>query len=278
MSRRSSRHTFEDPAARVGALATAIERHLPLRPEEVPAVLAAIGAPVRDVDELVLFFKDTGRAAPFRFVRRGGAQILVAPTALAASEAVLMEASHLVFHWGLCTVEMIGERLGSLAKPTLPDVAVARVLASIPRLRWLDDARRWFSFVGSRSRMRAAVGKVFGVFNVVALADLTAALGKRLKALELAPHTAIRTYLSQVAGCELDGDVVRAGAGLARAPLDRGERAVVDLIASHGGVLARGKLHHLAEAAGLRLAAVRQIILTSPLVLANDLELRLVGA
>ena len=66
-------------------------------------------------------------------------------------------------------------------------------------------------------------------------------------------------------------------ASLIPAPLVGTERAIVDVFRRWGGSLTREALRRDALAAGVKLAAVRHFIRTSPLVIARAHELRLVG-
>jgi uncharacterized membrane protein len=266
-------------ASRLADFAALVRGRLPLRPDELGDLLISSGlsAARLTVDEVLRLFRDWQLPVPFRTVRRGGAAVLVPPASLASAEALVTTASHLVFHWGLCTLNSVVGRIRSLALADLGAGAAARVLASIPRFRWLDEPSGWFSFVGYSSRVRIAIRKVFSVASRVPLRDLSAALGKRVKALATAPRAAVESYLSEIAGCEIEGDWVKPRASLIPAPLAGTERAIVEVFRHSGGRVTREVLRRDALAAGVKLAAVRHFIRTSPLVIARSRELQLVG-
>lgn len=266
-------------ASRLTDFAALVRGRLPLRPEELADLLVSAGlsAGRLGVDDVVRLFRDWQLPVPFRTVRRGGATVLVPPASLASAEALVTTASHLVFHWGLCTLNTVVGRIRSLALADLGAGAAARVLASIPRFRWLDERSGWFSFVGYSSRVRVAIRKVFSVASRVSLRDLSLVLAKRVKALATAPRAAVETYLSEIAGCEIEGDWVKPRASLVPAPLAGTERTIVEVFRRAGGRLSREALRRNAQASGVNLAAVRHFIRTSPLVIARARELHLVG-
>jgi hypothetical protein len=266
-------------ASRLMDLAALVRGRLPLRPEELADLLISSGLSAERlaIDDVVRLFRDWQLPVPFRTVRRGGATVLVPPASLASAEALVTTASHLVFHWGLCTLSSVVKRIRSLALADLGAGAAARVLASIPRFRWLDERSGWFSFVGYSSRVRVAIRKIFSVASRVSLADLSLVLAKRVRALATAPRAAVETYLSEIAGCEIEGDWVKPRASLVPAPLAGTERTIVEVFRRSGGRLSREALRRDAVASGVNLAAVRHFIRTSPLVIARARELHLVG-
>ena len=267
-------------ASRLDGLSATIRRRLPLRPEELGSLVRASGMAEIEpsVDEVARLFRDWEVPVPFRAVRRGGASILVAPSSLAAAEALLATASHLVFHWGLATLSTVvgGMRSSMGAKISLN--AAARVLATLPRFRWLDEAAGWFSFGGYNSRVRGSIRKVFSVTDRVLLSDLILAVGKRVKALSIATRPAIEAYLADVAGCEVSGDWVRPGVSFVAEPLSGCERAIVEVLRLHGGIATREVLRREAVGAGVRPAAIRHFLRTSPLVIGRLGKVGLVGS
>ncbi|HET6149416.1 MAG TPA: hypothetical protein VFH68_17910 [Polyangia bacterium] len=266
-------------ASRLADFALLLRGRLPLRPEELGDLLIAAGLSARHltVDDVIRLFREWQLPIPFRTVRRSGATVLVPPASLASAEALVTTASQLVFHWGLCSLNSVVGRIRSLALADLGAGAAARVLASIPRFRWLDERSGWFSFAGTSSRVRIAIRKVFSVASRVPLRDLSAALAKRVKALATAPRAAVAAYLSEIAGCAIERDWVSPRASLVPAPLRGNERAIVDVFQRSGGRLTREILRRGALASGVNLAAVRHFIRTSPLVIARARDLRLVG-
>ena len=155
--------------------------------------------------------------------------------------------------------------------------AAARLLSAMPRFRWLDQTSNWFSFAGCVGRVGAAIRKIFSAVEFVIFDDLVRALGKRVKVLATAPMAAIEAYLVKVAGCEITDGWVRAGTGFVPVALDRSEQAIVEVLNRAGGQLARNRLRALAAGAGIKLAAIRHVVRSSPLVIAEAGRLRLTG-
>jgi hypothetical protein len=268
-----------DLSDRTEELGAILREHLPARAAELGDLLVTSGLTTSPpaVDDLARAFRDRGLPVPFRLVRRLGGAMLVEPGTLAAAAALLDAAAHLIVHWGICTLDSVVERARSLSAREVSPRVAARVLDALPRLRWLDGSSEWFSFAGASGRAGLAIRKIFDVVEVVPVDELAAALGKRLKVLATTPKAAFEAYLVKVAHCEITDGRVRAGAGFVPAPLDGSERTIVALIRHAGGALTARRLRALAAAAGVKLAALRHFVRTSPLVIAERGRLRLVG-
>jgi hypothetical protein len=267
------------PASRLDVLSASIRGQLPLRPSELPGALAASGfADERlSLDVVVRFYRQAKVPVPFRVVRRGGATVLVAPESLGAAEALLANAAHYVFNWGVCTVRTLLERLQALQGVSIETRDATRILTAIPRFRWLDETAGWFSFAEYGTRLSVAVRKVFAIAERVRLEDLSRALTKAVELLATVPRRAIATYLSEVVGCEIFDGWVRPPATLARAPLERSELALVEVLQQSGGEATMSALRKQASAVGVTVRILRHVTRTSPLMLMSSGSLRLVG-
>ena len=268
-----------DLVDRTDELAAIFREHLPARPKDLADLLVKCGLTTRPpgVDDLARAFRARGLPVPFRVVRRLGGTVLVCSGSLASSEALLGAASELVFHWGVCTLDTVVERLRSLSAPAMTPKTAARLLSALPRFRWLDEPSNWFSFAGYMGRVGTAIRKIFSAVELVTLDDLARALGKRVKVLANAPRAAIEAYLVRIAGCEIRDGLVRAGTGFVPVALDRSERTIVEVLNRSGGQLATNHLRALAAGAGIKLAAIRHVVRSSPLVIAEAGHLRLTG-
>jgi hypothetical protein len=267
------------PASRLDALSATIRGLLPLRPSELADALAAAGLADERLtfDDVVRLHREEKVSVPFRIVRRGGATVLVATESLGAAETLLADAAHYVFNWGVCTVRALLDRLQALTGLSIELRAATRILTAIPRFRWLDEAAGCFSFAEYGTRLGLAVRKVFTVAEKVRLEDLTRALGNAVELLATVPRRAIATYLSDVVGCEIRDDWVRPPATLTRASLERGERALVEVLQRSGGATTMSALRKRAAAAGVTARTLRDVTRTSPLMLLTAGSLRLVG-
>jgi hypothetical protein len=267
------------PASRLDVLSATISGLLPLRPSELADALAASGLADERLtfDDVVRLHRQEKVSVPFRVVRRGGATVLVATESLGAAETLLADAAHYVFNWGVCTVRALLDRLQALTGVSIEMRAATRILTAIPRFRWLDEAAGCFSFAEYGTRLGLAVRKVFTVAEKVRLEDLTRALGNAVERLATVPRRAISTYLSEVLGCEIVDGWVRPPATLARAPLERGERALVEVLQQNGGHTTLSALRKRASAVGVTVRTLRHLARTSPLILLRAGSLRLVG-
>ena len=279
-SPRRARPTMRfDLSDRTDELTTLLRVHLPASAADLGDLLVTSGITTSPppVDDLARAFRDRGLPVPFRLVRRLGGAMLVEPGSLASAEALLDAAAHLIFHWGICTLETVVQRARSFSARELSPRVAARLLAGLPRVRWLDESSEWFSFAGCAGRVGVTLRKIFNAVDLVPLAELATALGKRVKVLATTPRATIEAYLVRVAGCEITDGHVRAGASLVPIALDGSERTIVTLIRRAGGELTARRLRALATAAGVKLAALRYFVRTSPLVIAERGRLRLVG-
>jgi hypothetical protein len=266
-------------ASRLDVLSATIRGQLPLRPSELADILAASGfAEERpSFDNLIRLYREEKVSVPFRIVRRGGATVLVAPESLGAAETLLANAAHHVFNWGVCAVPALLDRLRALTGVSIDTRAATRILTAIPRFRWLDEASGWFSFAEYGTRLGLAVRKVFAVAERVRLEDLSCALCNAVELLATIPRRAIATYLSEVVGCEILDGWVRPPATLVRAPLERGERSLVEVLRQSGGATTMSALRKRAAAAGVTARLLLHFTRTSPLIIMSAGSLRIVG-
>jgi hypothetical protein len=271
--------SLDTAAPRLDELAATIRSRLPMLPEELAALGTSAGVPTRGstVDGMAALFSEWQMPVPFRQLRRCGANVLVAPTAVAIAEAVLMEASHLVSQSGICSVDGVIDRVRSLGRGDLDVRAATRLLAALPRFRWLDEASGWFSLVGSEGHVGATLRKIFTITDRVRVDELGLALAKRASILAAAPAAVFEAYLLLIADCDVHDGWVEPRTGLPPATLARGELAIVDILCRNGGSLTRASLRRSALASGVRPTTLRDFVRTSSLVVSSARSVRLVG-
>jgi hypothetical protein len=267
------------PPSPLDELGSLISARLPLRPEELSELLKATGfAPEHlTVDDVVKLFRAWEIPVPFRVVRRGGAYVLVAPTSLASADALISAATQAIVHWGLASVRSIVDRVRSQAKTNLDADAAARVLATMPGFRWLDETSGWFSFAEASSSVTAALQRIFSVAERVPFSDLVRALAKSAPAIATAPHPVLERYLTEIAGYDLRSGWVEPRSGFVPTELGRAEAVIADLLRRGGGRLKREALRAQALAAGVPPTTLRELVRKSPIVLADVRGLRLLG-
>jgi hypothetical protein len=265
-------------AGRLDELSADIRSRLPMLPGELgPLVAAGVATRGPSVNDLVALFREWEVPVPFRLVRRCGANLLVAPAAVGATEAALMEASHLVSQRGLCNVDDVVDRVRSLGLGPVDVRAATRALATLPRFRWLDEASGWFSIVGSEDHVAVRLRKIFTVADCVRVAELGLVLSKRADGIAWAPTRAFESYLSSIADYEVRDGWAERRASFRPTVLAPSEQAIVDGLRRNGGSLSRASLRRATHAAGVKPAALRDFLRSSPLVVSSSRSIRLVG-
>jgi hypothetical protein len=257
--------------ARLADISRFLERRLPLPQAELGRALVADGLASRPIspDELARWYEADGRPPPFRVVRRRGAEIVTAGPAQEIASSIISTAAAFISWWGLGNVQSVTERVGAL-KESRPDLGTARtVLGALPQLRWLDEAREWFSLRGESNRLTMVVRKVFSVVSRIARGELVSTLLKGQLPGQRPPERVVERYLVDIADCELRGDFVHAKPGDQAAALTPGERVLVDTLRSGGGELPLTELKRTV-CGELPEWKVRHLVNSSPLFVRRD--------
>ncbi|HVU52521.1 MAG TPA: hypothetical protein VHL80_17700 [Polyangia bacterium] len=259
--------------------AALIARRLPFAPDALGPLLVdgGVASERLGVDEVVRLFKASDLPVPFRRVRRAGADVLVSPTSLASADALISAGTQSVLTFGLASVKGVIERVRSRSARALDEAAAARVLVTLPGLRWLDEASGWFSLAESSSQVGLALRKIFAVAERLPLADLVSALGKRAATVATAPRAVVVRYLSEIAGCDVLDGWVEPRATFVPAQLARAEGTIVELLRRAGGRLTRAELRAQAVAVDIPPTTLREFVRRSPFVEAGPREVRLLG-
>jgi len=228
--------------------------------------------------ELLDLFRSADRGPPFRIIRRKGVEMAVPLGRARLATTLLSTAAHAVSSWGIATVHAVRDRVAALTSQRLSLEFASRALTSAPGFRWLDQARGWFSFADSGSRMAHVVQKVFSVSDSVRFEELRGAIVKALPMTLAVPAHVLREYLSKLCGCELRGRRVSLPRP-ARARLTPVERDVSAVLREAGGTLAlpvlRAMLTHVAKPWN----AIGRVLRSSPIfILTGTGRVRLVGA
>ena len=265
---------------RLDDIARLLGQLLPISGPELGPLLVEEGlasAPVT-LEHLAGVYRRMDRPLPFRLVTCGGTEIAVASDNPGFAATVAATAVRLVSHWGLSTVASLVERVGVLRSAPTSRSLACRLLVALPRLRWLDGAMEWFSFVGDRSRLARGIAKVFAVADRVSMRELRVALGKGQPRAPRVPTVVLERYLSEIAGCEIESGGVRVRVPEPRAKLAGDEALVAKLLSRAGAQLDIGELTALASSASLPAARVRRVIRSSPLFFrTRGHQVRLVG-
>ncbi|MEA2700632.1 MAG: hypothetical protein QOI66_4903, partial [Myxococcales bacterium] len=273
----------EGPApisARLGEITGLLNRFAPMAGSAIDALLQQHGVASANLSlsSLVSTYADAGVSLPFRIARYDGTDVVVPMGQVELTTSVVTLAKRLVTDWGLVSVEQLVERLHSRGSAIEGSLIVRRILSCLPRLRWLDDERAWFSFQGEKSHLGLDVRKVFAIAKRVSLCELRLALLKGRPQVAQAPLRTLEGYLSKVSNCEVDGDWVRPRGPAAAPFLSVPERLVVGVLEQFGGEMPLGLLKEQVSLLPVAETALARIVKVSPLFMRTDGDrVRLVG-
>ena len=196
-------------------LSSLLMRRMPLGGDRIATLLGRDGVsqPAPVVRELARAYRRAGRTLPFRVIRHAGCEVVVAPSVRNVAKTVLVSATQFISWWGLTTVQQIVTRAQLRAASSVNAAFAGRVLASFPRIVWLDQSREWFSFRGNGSALLRAIKKAFAAADRLDLASLGKALMRQKAPLAKLPAEVWERYLSAIAGCTVDGIWVRRRPG-----------------------------------------------------------------
>jgi len=227
-----------DPA-RLEEVSRFLEAHLPLPSPELGPALQAAGLAARPVspEEIVRSYETYGRPAPFRLVRRGGAEIATTGPAQEIASAIISTATSFISWWGMGTVQSVMARVGTLKSAPHDAGTIRRVLAGIPQLRWLDESREWFSLRSGTNRLTILVRKVFTFVSRIARGELIRTLLKGQIPGFHPPAPVLERYLADVADCRFEGEFVRPRPAEQALALTAAERVLIDALRAGGGEL-----------------------------------------
>jgi len=196
-------------------LSSLLMRAMPLGGDQIAKLLGREGSSLSapTVRELARAYRSAGRTVPFRVIRHGGCEVVVAPSVRNVARMVLVAATQFISWWGLTTVQQIVTRTQLRAASSVSAAFAGRVLASFPKIVWLDQSKEWFSFRGNSSSLLRAVRKAFAAAERVELPSLGKALTKEKALLAKLPAGVWERYLSAIAGYSIDGIWVRRQPG-----------------------------------------------------------------
>jgi hypothetical protein len=218
------------------------------------------------------------KRGPVRMVSGGGMKIAAPRADQTIAKVLATAAARLVRYFGLVTVHGVMERARALTGAPITETAARAVLAALPRTRWLDDHREWFSFADPRGRMEAALDKIFSLVHKISLDELRAALAKAAPGVRDAPVEVVRRHAVGLGRCRAKGPFLERPAAAGGSRPTRREAVVVGLLDEAGGELDIETLRRRARAASLPRTTLKQLIAVSPLFLtAARGRVRLVG-
>jgi hypothetical protein len=267
---------------RLDDIARLLRQSMPIGGSDLARLLVGEGLAAERVtlDQLASVYRGLNRPAPFRVVEARGAEIAVAADTHGFAATVMATAARMVSQWGVSTVASLVQRLGMRRSAANSRSLVCRLLVSLPRLRWLDAAMEWFSFLGDRSHLSRGIAKIFAVADRVSMRELRLALRKGQSRAPHVPAAVLERYLCDVAGCEIGPDGVHICVlDQPTLKLAGDEARVARLLSGRRTQMPITELTDLASSASLPPARVRKVLLSSPLFLRTRGEqVRLVGS
>jgi hypothetical protein len=266
---------------RLDDIARVLEQSMPIAGADLGRLLIQEGLATERVTlgHLASAYRRLGRPAPFLVITCDGLEIAVARSNHGFAATVTATAARLISQCGLSTVASLVRRVGMHRSAATSRSLVCRLLVALPRLRWLDAAMEWFSFLGDRSHLARRITKVFAVADRVPIRELRAALRKGQPRALRVPATVLERYLCEIAGCAIEPEGVHVCVRDQHAVKLAGDEALVAKLLSGGRPqLAITELTDLASSASVPPARVRRVLLSSPLFLRTRGEqVRLVG-
>ena len=146
---------------------------------------------------------------------------------------------------------------------------VATVLNQIADVRWLDQAREWFTIVDTRrNRLSNVVQKVLSVAQKIFLSELRGAI-KRVHRLDgfAPPSNVLKAFCSWLPFCDVDDEYVIANTPLSTADTLGGiEHCLYDVLREHGSVINLNTFRDECLQRGMNANSFYQYITYSPII------------
>jgi hypothetical protein len=273
----------------MGAVSLLLGDRLPMADADIAALLVEQGvvpAPL-DLPALARLYRAGGHEVPFQIIRCGGMAIAVDKGTGPLATQIGSTAIRMALYWGLASVRAVAERASAMTSSAVSEETAHRLLAAMPRVRWLDDERRrWFTVTGEAGRLEQAIRKIFAVAPAVPLDELRAALARALPGAHEAPRRIFSRCLVELGFGAIDadgaqGEVVRRADGAEPhdpTALTPQEARMVELLAEAGGRQNATLLRQRGLAARIPKTTINQMLRQSPLFApVEPSDIRLVG-
>jgi hypothetical protein len=146
---------------------------------------------------------------------------------------------------------------------------VTDVLSDEEDFHWLEPTGVWFWLSSvARNPMVTRIRKILSVVNPVRTAAIWAGIARdyRMRGC-LAPAGVLVEFCRQIAGLQVDGDVVRAAPPISRdSALTSKEKRVLDLLARNGGLMRRESLASACLETGMNRSSFYGLLEHSPVI------------
>jgi hypothetical protein len=207
------------------------------------------------------------RASGFITENVGGELFVV--TSVEVANVILKVARSMVCRWGALTISDLCSQISASKATKVEEEGVRRILQRHQDFRWLDEAGGWFWLAETpRNALATRLRKVLCVAPRISISELRAAISRDRRMQGVAPpRRVLLAYCEQLAWCHVDGQDVSVAQPLDPAEvLSQAERAVRDILRSHGEAMSVQALEALCLNAGISRPRFWQLALGSAVV------------
>ena len=246
-----------------------LAQYIPGRADEMERKLLSEGlsnVPFR-LEGLVRATELLGRTPPFTVIQTKRLR-LVHRRPVPVIATIVRAGRRTIGHRGIATIGDVFVRLRDTDQEGGPPF-VGDVLSGEEDFHWLDPAGQWF-WISSvvRNPMVTRIRKILSVANPVRIAALQAGIARdyRMRGC-LAPSGVLLELCRQIAGLQVDADVVRAVPPISRdGVLSAKERRVLDLLGRNGGLMWRASLASACREKGMNRSSFYGLLEHSPVI------------
>lgn len=246
-----------------------LAQHIPGRADEIERKLLSEGlseVPFR-LEGLIRAVELLDRKLPFSVIQTKRVR-LVHHRPVHVIETIVRAGRRTIEHRGIATIGDVLLRLCDADGEGGPQF-VGDVLSSEEDFQWLDPTELWFWLSSvARNPMVTRIRKILSVANPVRVTALQAGIARdyRMRGL-VAPARVLLELCRQIAGLQVDADVVRAAPPISRKRvLLAKEKRVLDLLARNGGLMRRASLASACLEKGMNRSTVYGLLEHSPII------------
>jgi len=247
-----------------------IAAHTPGFAGDIERELASAGLSTRPfrIEGIIRAAELFAGTVPFSLTETEKARLVhsLSPQAL---DAIIKVARRAVERRGLATLDTVSAELREVAPEAAASRLIADVLNGAENIRWLDVSAGWFWLPDvPRNPLVRRVRKILSVANPVRAAELCAGVARESSLRSYSPPTAVLLELCrQIPGLRVCGESIQADPGISpHEVLGELEEAIVDILASHGGVMRRADLCTICRERGLKRSSFYSALSHSPVI------------
>lgn len=225
-----------------------INKALPNMTEDIEIRLLKLGLTRSrySIDSIRSAAELTKKQIGFEITSHGNSFLVTASETPIDARSILRLADRTIEHWGVATVDFLVERL-SAKNQTISKSLVTRLVKSRRDFHWLCEANGWFWLSGvKRNRLVNKINKILDAVPSMDLANLREGVRRHYRMKGFAPPNEIlHEFCRQQSDLMVDGNqIIRSKIEKHKKnkpgmQLSHAERTMVDVLNSHGSVMAR---------------------------------------